>query len=60
MLAQSPFDKGLNVRILDMGSQDTVAGTQQLLEVSAVADAFYYIVIVLKILFLDDLDMKEV
>jgi len=60
VLAQSPFGKGLNVRILDMGSQDTVDGTQQLLEVSAVADAFYYIVIVLKILFLDDLDMKEV
>ena len=60
VLAQSPFGKGLNVRILDMGSEDIPLGTQQLSEVKAIAAAYYHIVIVLKILFLDDLDMKEV
>ena len=60
VLAQSPFGKGLNVRILDMGSEDIPLGTQQLSEVKAIAPAYYHIGIVLKILFLDDLDMKEV
>ena len=43
-----------------MGSEDIPAGTQQLSKVKATSAAYYHIVIVLKILFLDDLDMKEV